>query len=130
MPDDAGQRSDGAWSSFVTAGSASEFCAAWLAVVCGKVPGTVAGLLVLRQGEETFVPAALWPRAGLDAGHLAPTVERTLKERRGVVVRTQARAPGGAAAALPHTQVGFPVEHQGVVEGAIVLDLLQPSSCS
>jgi len=121
MPDGVGHRDDGAWSLFVNAGTTDELCAAWLAVVCGKVATAAAGLLVFKQGDGTFAPAALWPRASLDPHYLAPTVEQTLKERRTVVVRTQSPPPS-----LPvRAQVGFPVLHRDDVEGAVVLDLLQ-----
>jgi hypothetical protein len=126
MPDDVGYRHEGAWSLFVNAGTANELCAAWLAVICAKIGTTTAGLLVFRQGDGTFVPAALWPKAGADPNYLAPTVERTLKERRTVVVRFQATTPGEVSSLAVRAQVGFPLLHRNDVEGAVALDLLQP----
>jgi RND family efflux transporter MFP subunit len=125
MPDDVGHRDDGAWSLFVNAGTTDELCAAWLAVVCGKVATATAGLLVFRQGDGTFAPAALWPRSGLDPHYLAPTVEQTLKERRTVVVRAQAPSSYEISSLPVPAQLGFPLLHRGGVEGAVVLDLLQ-----
>jgi RND family efflux transporter MFP subunit len=126
MPDDVGHRDDGAWSLFVNAGTANELCSAWLAVICGKIGTTTAGLLVFRQGDGRFVPAALWPKAGADPSYLATTVEQTLKERRTVVVRPEATAPGQAPSLPVRAQVGFPLLHRDDLEGAVALDLLQP----
>ncbi len=127
MPDDAGRPGYGPWFSFVTASTAAEFCAGWLAVVCEKIPATVAGVLVLRQDDDTFVPAALWPESGLDPAYLAPVVERTLKACRGVSVRTEATLPARGSPPALRGQVGYPVEHNGRLEGAVVLDLREPT---
>jgi len=125
MLDDVGYRGDGAWSLFVNAGSANELCAVWLAVVCARIGTTTAGNLVFRQGDGTFVPAVLWPKAGADPKYLASTVERTLKERRGVVVQTQATTSGEESSLAVRAQVGFPLLHRDDLEGAVALDLLQ-----
>jgi len=125
MPDDVGYRDDGAWSLFVNARTADELCAAWLAVVCTKIGTTTSGILVFRQGDGTFAPAALWPKTGANPNYLAPTVERTLRERRTVVVRTQATTSGEVSSLAVRAQVGFPLLHRDDMEGAVALDLLQ-----
>src|SRR4029077_17076324 len=50
--------------------------------------------------------------------YLSPAAERTITERRGVVI-----APSAASALDQHAYVGYPIEVSGVLHGAVVIDV-------
>ncbi|MCM8624482.1 HlyD family efflux transporter periplasmic adaptor subunit [Accumulibacter sp.] len=81
---------------------------------CLQIGDVRAALLLLEQGGGTFVPAAIWPSMDSNVGHLAPAAEQCLGERRGLVLR-------GQAGAL--VVVAYPVDVEGELHGAVVLDV-------
>jgi RND family efflux transporter MFP subunit len=101
------------WASFAGAKQASAFCNAWLAIQCRTVPDVQAGLLLLQEGRGRFTPAAIWPDRARDVTHLAKTAQQALAEKRGVVVAGRDGA----------SEVAYPLELDGVVQGAVVLEL-------
>lgn len=105
-----------AWARFASAASVSEFCAGWLAILCGQLERVNGAMVLLGTPESSFAPAAAWPDASVNLMHLGPTAEATLKERRGIV-------QAGANGAAPATFVGYPIEIDGRLHGAVVLDL-------
>jgi hypothetical protein len=121
ITEDATRAESAAWARFSAAKDRTEFCTSWLAILCLQIERAGAGLLVLGPDERgAYVPAAVWPHAGRDIQYLSPTAERTLTERRGVVVS----ANGETALSLDHhAYVGYPVEVAGMLQGAVVLDL-------
>jgi hypothetical protein len=55
-----------------------------------------AGLLLLGPDQNgAYVPAAVWPHVGRDVQYLSSAAERTLQERRGVVVPAEGGSPAG-----------------------------------
>ena len=75
-----------------------------------------AALLLLEQGGGTFVPAAVWPAQQTDVGYLAPAAEQCLSERQGKLLRGQPNAL---------VIVAYPVELDGQLQGAVVLDVAE-----
>lgn len=111
---------DAAWAAFVAAASSEQFFASWLAILCGQIDRVLGALLLTRaEAENTFVPAAIWPDASRDMAYLAPTAQRALAERQGIVES----AADGAAGSLRGARVAYPVEAGGNLHGAVVLDL-------
>jgi hypothetical protein len=109
------------WDAFTGAATDEAFHAAWLALQCGAVAGTIAGLLLLRASDEgAFAPAATWPSAHREFTHLSDVAQRALGERRGVVAGGDEEAEGAARGTV---QVAFPLELDGDVAGAVVLEL-------
>jgi biotin carboxyl carrier protein len=107
-----------AWARFASPGNASEFCASWLAILCGQADRVQGGLVLLEtDGPGSFSPAAAWPDPGQNLLHLGPAAEATLKERRGVVLSGVSPAGGQG------TFVGYPIELDGRLHGAVVLDI-------
>jgi hypothetical protein len=121
ITEDATRAESAAWARFSTAKDRTEFCTSWLAILCLQIERVGAALLVLGPDEHGgYIPAAVWPHAGRDIQYLSPTAERTLTERRGIVVS----ANGESAPSLDqHAYVGYPVEVAGTLHGAVVLDL-------
>lgn len=121
LTDDPTQGDSIAWARFAAAKDNTEFWGSWLAVVClqiGRVGGAV--LLLGPDSDGAFTPAAVWPRATLDMKYLSPAAERTLNERRGIVLNAD-----GALAVTPDQRayVGYPIEVAGLLHGAVVLDV-------
>lgn len=112
-----------AWSAFATAASDADFCRAWLALQCTAVPGVRAGLLLLRApGSQAYVPAAVWPDARRDVSYLTEAAERALTARRGSVLGLEPQEQERIAPDTLH--VAYPVEADGEVHGAVVLDVV------
>lgn len=110
-----------AWARFSTAKDQAEFCASWLAILCTQIGRVGGGLLLLGPDVDGgYTPFAVWPDVSRNLQHLSPTAERTLRERRGVVL-----AADGASTPTPeqHAHAGYPIEVAGVLHGAVVLDL-------
>ncbi|NML48046.1 HlyD family efflux transporter periplasmic adaptor subunit [Ramlibacter sp. G-1-2-2] len=111
-----------AWTAFANAGSDAEFCLAWLALQCTAVPGVRAGLLLLKPpGTDSYVPAAVWPDPRRDLSYLTEAAQRALGSRSGTVLGLEAADQALVAGGTLH--VAFPVETEGAVHGAVVLDL-------
>src|SRR6478609_3268823 len=107
------------WARFTAPASMADFCSSWLAILCGQVERVQGGLVLLGPGEDgSYSPVASWPDASHNLLHLGPAAEAALRERRGVVA--EATSP---AAAAPVTLIGYPIELEGLLHGAVVLEL-------
>lgn len=107
------------WARFSAPGSTAEFCNSWLALLCAQVDRAQGGLVLLGPGEDgTYSPAATWPDASHNLLHLGPAAQATLQQRRGVV--QEGTVPATGAAAL---MVGYPIEVEGTLHGAVVLEV-------
>jgi RND family efflux transporter MFP subunit len=105
-----------AWARFAQQQSPEEFCGSWLLIQCHTIGGVSDGVVVLaKPGSQTLAPVAFFPDAPRDRRHLAPIVERALKEGRGVVEPQ--------AGAEPRYQLAYPVRLEGQVRGVIGVDL-------
>jgi RND family efflux transporter MFP subunit len=125
LTDDATNGESVAWARFASAKGTAEFWGVWLSIVCLQIGRVGGGLLLLGpDADGSYTPAAVWPRPTIDMQYLSPAAERTLNERRGIVV-----TPDGASA-KPQEQrayVGYPIEVSGKLFGAVVLDVASPT---
>ena len=113
------QAESAAWARFSAPANSAEFCASWLSILCAQVGLVKGGLVLLGSGEDgSFSPVATWPDATQNLLYLGPTAEAALKDRRGVI---QTGGPQGAVTLS--TLVGYPVEVEGLLHGAVVLDI-------
>ena len=118
--DDSAQGEAAAWARFAAARDSGELWGAWLSILCLQIGRVGGGLLLIGpDAEGAYTPAAVWPRPTLDMQYLSAAAERTLNERRGVVVS----AEGGAVAPDQRAYVGYPIEVSGALRGAVVLDV-------
>ena len=110
-----------AWTKFSSAKNSGEFCASWLAILCGQIDRASGALLLLGPDPAgAYGAAAVWPDAARNMQYLVPTGERALKERRGIVVASDGvSAPTREQSA----HVGYPIEVSGALHGAVVLDI-------
>jgi multidrug resistance efflux pump len=100
------------WEALIGARSAEQLCSAWLPILCTMIPTAQCGLLLLKDSDGSFVPAATWPE-GADLGHLRGVAEETLNSRRGAASSDR---PGT-------TQIGYPLSGGDELLGAVILDL-------
>ena len=109
------------WARFSAAREPSDFYASWLGILCVQIQ-RVDGALLLLAGQDgaAYGAAAVWPDAERDMRYLAPVAERALKERRGLVT-----GPDGAGPPVSGQRacVGYPIEIDSQLHGAVVLDL-------
>lgn len=119
LADTHSKQESAVWARFSAPDSMSEFCSAWLAILCGQVDKVSGALVLLGSGVDgQFAPVAFWPDASHNLRHLGTTAENTLAQRRGVV--TEGASPQSAA---PATFIGYPVEVDGLLRGAVVMEL-------
>lgn len=100
------------WDALIGARSAEQLCSAWLPILCTMIPAAQCGLLLLKDTDGSFVPAAMWPD-GSDLGHLRGVAEEALNSRRGAVSNGRPDS----------TQIGYPLSGGDDLLGAVVLDL-------
>jgi len=111
------------WTMFAEAATVETFCQSWLALQCGMIGGVRAGLLLLGPPDRgPFRPMAMWPGGRRHLKHLAKTAERTLSERRGLLVKAGADAASGEQAEDSY-EVSCPIVVRGVLHGATVLEI-------
>ena len=103
------------WQRLTDASDAASYCRAWLTLQCGQLNGVRSALLLLESDSKTFVPAAVWPGEQTDVTYLGPIAELCLRERSGQIERQ--------SAAQGHVFVGYPIDLDGQIAGAVVLDL-------
>ena len=111
------------WTTFAEAATVETFCQSWLALQCGMIGGVRAGLLLLGPPDRgPFRPMATWPGGQRHFKHLSKTAERTLSERRGLLVKAEADAARGEQADDCY-EVSYPIMVRGVLHGATVLEV-------
>ena len=98
------------WRDLSDAGNELGFCSAWLALLCGRMPGVTAGLLLVRQPSKEAAPLSVsWPTRDLKAlGELSRAASQAYHHRRTIT------AGGGETAqdrvvAIPLGAGGEPV---------------------
>lgn len=106
-----------AWDEFISAKTAEERCHAWLALVCGRIPGAqAAAVLIENLDDHSYVPIAVWPEIRANLGRLAGVVESTLRKRRGEV--KPAPEPSNA------THVAYPLMVDERIAGVVALEVV------
>lgn len=119
LADVQAKQESAAWARFSAPDSMAEFCSGWLSILCGQVDRVAGALVLLGSGQDgQYAPVASWPDASHNLRHLGPVAESTLHQRRGVVAEG---VPPQTAA--PATLIGYPVEVDGVLRGAVVMEL-------
>ena len=111
------------WTIFAEAATVESFCQSWLALQCGMIGGVRAGMLLLGPPDRgPFRPMATWPGGRHNLKHLTKTAERTLSERRGLLVKAETDAAGGEQTNDCY-EVSYPILVRGVLHGATVLEV-------
>jgi multidrug efflux pump subunit AcrA (membrane-fusion protein) len=113
----------GLWDALSGARDGGEFCRAWLGIQCGMISGTVAGLLLLDDGDGHFSSTAVWPDNRRDLTYLADTAQQALTRRTSFV-----NQPVTVGTAVNNVHLGQPIEIAGRLKGVVVIDLRRPAA--
>ncbi len=122
-----GEQDSGLWARFAHAASIESFCTSWLELQCRVIGPVEAGMILLGPADRgPFRPVATWPVKGHFLTHLSKTAEKTLKERREIVMR------GGdglvsTESGIGRYAIGRPIEAGGVIHGAAVFEVVSKS---
>ncbi len=120
-----GDRSDdrALWADFRQAGTPEAFYTSWLALQCALIEGAQAGLVLVQSARGgAFAPVAHWPVGRRPGRHLGTAAEKALKERRALALELEPQGEG-AAGAPSRTCIAQPIEAEGEVSGAVVIEL-------
>jgi len=106
------------WQNFRNPTTVEEFCGNWLALLCRKINGIAAGIVLLGapKGGPPYAPVAVWPNKRFDSKHLAEVAERALTERRGLSIKRS--GPDGSA----RYDIAYPLQIAGQIYGIVALD--------
>ena len=109
------------WHQFVEATTPRAFCQSWLPLQCRMLKGVRCAMVLLGEpGTGPFTPVAVWPDAKLSMHHLTGAAERSLKERRGLLVEKDAD-PASPNHFPENIHVAYPIEVEGKLHGTVVL---------
>ncbi len=113
------------WRQFAEATTLKAFCQSWLFLQCHMLKGIRSALVLLGTPDQgPFTPAAVWPSPNFSVKHLTGAAERSLRERRGLLIKTDAiQAPENLAIESHH--IAYPIEVSGKVHGVVVLEVDQ-----
>ncbi|MFQ5937794.1 MAG: HlyD family efflux transporter periplasmic adaptor subunit, partial [Acidiferrobacterales bacterium] len=111
------------WAQFAEADSADAFCGSWLAIQCRMIADVMGGLVLLGPADAgPFTPAAVWPDVRRSMQHLTAAAERALKERRGLLLSSQAQSQSGDSSTESY-HVAYPLEIEKALHGVVVLEV-------
>lgn len=126
---EAGLAEQELWRRFMESATAMSFCENWLSLQCHMLDGVHCGLLLLGPEDlGPFTPAAVWPGPKHNVTHLASSAERVLKERRGLLIKTSSDGSFGQSSPDNINNVAYPVEVEGKLRGAIILEVRNAST--
>jgi RND family efflux transporter MFP subunit len=81
-------------------------------------------LLLGNPDHGPFTPAAVWPSPNFNVKHLTGAAERSLKERRGLLIKTDSTYSSENLLIESH-HIAYPIEVSGKVHGVVVLEVDQ-----
>lgn len=109
------------WTAFAEATTVEAFCRNWLALQCGMIEGVRAGIVLFGLPDRgPFSPVAIWPEGLQHLTQLTHTAERTLAERRRLIVCGE-QVEGGTQNGS--SEIGYPIEVCGSLHGVVVLEV-------
>ena len=112
-----------AWRQFAEAKTPETFYRGWLALQSRFIRDVSNAVLVLGPPETgPFAPAAIWPEGQEIPSHLTEVAEKSLEERRGLVVPNEVEDADGGP---PRTRyaVAYPIHVSGRRHGVVALDI-------
>jgi RND family efflux transporter MFP subunit len=113
------------WRQFAEATTLKTFCQSWLSLQCHMFKGIRSALVLLGTPDHgPFTPAAVWPSPNFSVKHLTGAAERSLRERRGLLIKTEStHSPENLVIESHH--IAYPIEVSGKVHGVVVLEVDQ-----
>jgi multidrug resistance efflux pump len=109
------------WHRFAEASTPRAFCQSWLPLQCRMLKRVRCAMVLLGEPDSgPFKPVAVWPDAKLSMHHLTGAAERSLKERRGLLVEKDPD-PASPNHFPENIHIAYPVEVEGRLHGTVVL---------
>ena len=95
----------------------------WLELQCRMIEDVRVSVVLLGTPDQgPFIPVAVWPNAKQSINHLTSAAERSLKERRGLLIRNDSsQDPENTFPESYH--VAYPIEVSGKLHGVVVLEV-------
>jgi RND family efflux transporter MFP subunit len=111
------------WRQFVEAATPKAFCQSWLPLQCRMLEGVRCAMVLMGPADRgPFTPVAVWPDAKMNMSHLAGAAERSLKERRGLLLENGSDPDSASGEPSPERfQIAYPIEIEGRIHGAVVM---------
>jgi RND family efflux transporter MFP subunit len=112
------------WRQLADAGTAQEFCAAWLGLLCRMVGDVSCAVVVLGPAESgPYAAVAVWPPDARDFARLCGVIDRVIAERKGIVTRSDAGQETEAPDEELRFHLAYPVWGDGRLHGAAALEI-------
>ena len=109
------------WHQFAEATTPRAFCQSWLPLQCRMIKRVRCAMVLLGEPDKgPFTPVAVWPDAKLSIHHLTGAAERSLKERRGLLVEKDSD-PASPNHFPENIHIAYPIEVDGKLHGTVVL---------
>jgi hypothetical protein len=86
------------------------------------IPGAIAALLLLDDGDAHFSTAAVWPDAGRDLTYLTEAAQQALTRRTSFVDQ------GAGRSSSKSLHIAQPIECAGALKGVVVIDLARATA--
>ena len=103
------------WRQFVEATTPKAFCQSWLPLQCRMLNRVRCAMVLLGKPDSgPYTPVAVWPDAKLSMQHLTGAAERSLKERRGLLVEKDPD-PASANHFPENFHLAYPIEIEGKI---------------
>ena len=113
------------WRQFAEATTLKTFCQSWLSLQCHMFKGIRSALVLLGAPDRgPFTPAAVWPNPNFSVKHLTGAAERALKERRGLLIKSDS-SPSSENLLVETHHIAYPVEVADKIHGVVVLEVEQ-----
>ncbi|KPJ78459.1 MAG: hypothetical protein AMJ54_03465 [Deltaproteobacteria bacterium SG8_13] len=114
------------WRQFVEASTPKAFCQSWLPLQCRMLGGVRCAMVLMGPADRgPFTPVAVWPDAKMNMGHLTQAAERSLKERRGLLLEKDPN-PSSPNQFPENFHVAYPIEIDKQIHGTVVLGVDEP----
>lgn len=109
-----------AWIAFARADSLSSFCQNWLTLLCQFIPNATGGLLLWRDStRDACRPKGMWPRASKKLLRLEGSAKKVIQGKAPCLIH--------ADSDQNRWEVGFPLEVDSQLVGAVVIEVLAGS---
>jgi len=116
------------WHQFAEAATPRAFCQSWLPLQCRMLESVRCAMVLLGEPDSgPFTPVAVWPDAKLSMHHLTGAAERSLKERRGLLVEKDPD-PASPNHFPENIHIAYPIEVEGKLHGTVVLGIDETDS--
>ena len=111
------------WRRLAEAATPESYLAAWLALQCRRLRGSVSAAVLLGPPDAgPFAPAAVWPAGASPSASLSAAAQAALQEKRPCVRRADPPARG-VVAARETFALAQPLLLAGALHGAVVVEL-------